>query len=249
MRKGSGKPLLFVHGWGGSSNSLDSLSSFFKDTHDVIILDLPGFGKSDLPNSNWGSFDYVELIAQFITKLGLSNIIYFGHSFGGSLGIILSSTHPPLISKLILCNSAYKRTDKKSNTASSLKRLFYSIPLLNKAGPFFRRLGYSIFFRNSDLYKFPKLESNFKKIMSEDLTSLLSTVHVPTLILWGEEDKQTPVSLAYELKSKIQNSPLRPADRDFAGQTKLKIFKGKRHNLPLSDPQLVAQEIKVFINT
>jgi len=234
-KRGSGNPLLFVHGWGGSLNSLTPLSSLFVNTHQVILLDLPGFGESELPGPKWGSFDYAELIAQFIQKLGVDDVIYFGHSFGGSLGIILSTTYPKFVHRLILCNSAYKRTDKKSNIASSLKRFLYSLPVVNHFAPFLRQLGYMIFFRNSDLRKFPTLESNFKKIMSEDLTSLLSMVHIPTLILWGEEDRQTPVSLAYELKSKINNS-------------KLKIYKEKRHNLPLSEPQLVAQEIRTFIN-
>jgi pimeloyl-ACP methyl ester carboxylesterase len=236
LRKGSGKPILFVHGWGGTLNSLIELSSHFDDTHESILLDLPGFGKSGLPDPNGGCFDYADILTQFINKLKLKNIIYFGHSFGGSLGIILSATQPALVSNLILCNSAYKRTDKKSNTASLLKRLIYSIPVINSLGPILRRLGYALFFRSSDLFKYPKLESNFKKIMSEDLTYLLAKIKTKTLILWGKEDTQTPIPLAYELKEKIQNS-------------QLTVFPDVKHNLPLVKPQEIAHEIKKFISS
>ena len=235
-RKGFGKPILFIHGWGGTLNSLKEVSSFFEPSSDVILLDLPGFGESELPDPGWGSYDYAHLVVLFLKQLGINNIVYFGHSFGGSLGIIISALHPFLISKLILCNSAYKRTDKKSNTASSFKRFFYSIPVLNSFGPFIRKIGYHLFFRNSDLCKFPKLESNFKKIMTEDLTPLLKKIKTKTLILWGEEDRQTPVPLAHELKEKIINS-------------KLHIFPNQKHNLPLSNPLLITHVIKEFIES
>jgi len=236
IRKGFGEPILFIHGWGGSTNSLNQLSNHFESSRDIILLDLPGFGDSELPDSNWGSYDYANFVAIFLKQLGINKITYFGHSFGGSLGIILSVKHPSLISQLILCGSAYKRTDKKSNSASSLKRFIYSIPIIGSFGPILRKFGYAIFFRNSDLIKFPKLESNFKKIVSEDLTSLLPKIKTKTLILWGENDTQTPVSLAYELKDKIKSS-------------KLKIFPNVKHDLPLIKPLLVAQSIKEFIQT
>lgn len=235
-RKGFGKPILFVHGWGGSIHSLNGLSQFFSTSHECILLDLPGFGSSDLPEPNWGSSEYAELIAQFIKKLNLRNLTFFGHSFGGSIGIIICANHPSLISYLILCNSAYKRTRIKSETASLIKRYIYSIPVLNKFGPFLRRLGYLLFFRNSDLYKFLHLESNFKKIISEDLTPLLSRIKTRTLILWGEADTQTPVSLGYELNTLIKKS-------DFT------VFPNIKHNLPIKEPQLVAHAVNEFIQT
>lgn len=229
--QGSGTPILFVHGWGGTIESLRSLSSRFTDTNKVILLDLPGFGQSDDPDKEWGVKEYARLLKGLIQQLKLKDTVYFGHSFGGSLGIYLASTNPSLICKLVLCDASYKRSaGQKSNTGSFLKKLPLPAPLLS----LIRKIGYRILYPQSDALKFPRLENNFRRIVSYDLTPVIADIKTPTLILWGEKDKDTPVSLAYELNSRIPRS-------------KLVVFPGITHGLPLTNPVAVSGEIKKFI--
>lgn len=222
-RRGAGPPLLFVHGWGGTSMSLLPLAKMFL-SYETIVLDLPGFGKSDLPDSSWGVEEYTSLINQFCLKLGIEKITYFGHSFGGSLGIYLASSNSSLIGKLILCNSAFKRTSSHQSSFSLMKRLPMSV----------KKFLYRIFFPNSDSMKYPHLETNFRKIITQDLSHLLAKIKIPTLILWGSVDKDTPVPMAHELHEKIEGSTL-------------KIFEGVTHGLPLKYPELVYKEMAKFI--
>ncbi len=220
---GKGPPILFVHGWGGSSASLLPLAKLFT-SHETIILDLPGFGKSDLPDPSWGVKEYADLIAKFCFKLKLDKITYFGHSFGGSLGIYLAASKPGLIQKLILCNGAFKRTTSRQSSFPLLKRLPVGL----------KRLLYRIFFPNSDSLKYPHLETNFRKIIQEDLSHLLPKIKIPTIILWGSADKDTPSPMAYELHEKIEGSTL-------------KMFEGITHGLPLKYTELVYKEMIKFI--
>lgn len=222
-RRGAGPPLLFVHGWGGTSMSLLPLARLFTG-YETIVLDLPGFGKSDLPDPTWGVKEYANIVYQFCLQLGLKNIAYFGHSFGGSLGIYLASTKPELIEKLILCNSAFKRTSPGQSRFLLMKCLPMSM----------KRFLYRIFFPNSDSMKYPHLETNFRKIIIQDLSHLLPKIKTPTLILWGSADKDTPVPMAHELYEKI------------AGST-LKIFEGVTHGLPLKYPEFVYKEVMKFL--
>jgi len=230
--RGNGRPLVLVHGWGGSTRSLKSLIKQFSKNYQVIALDLPGFGKSDLPNKDWGITEYSEIIRELVKRLGIEKVNYFGHSFGGSLGIFLATKYPKLINHLVLCDSSYKRTLKRTNTPIGI--IFNNLPLPKKVKQIIKKIIYRIFFPNSDLPNFPDLEPNYKKIMTQDLTSELEKIKQPTMILWGEEDMQTPIALAQELKEKISNS-------------KLKIFPNIGHNLPLKYSQLVFDEVNKFL--
>lgn len=230
---GKGPPLLFVHGWGGTSASLLPLANLFTG-HETYVLDLPGFGKSGLPDPTWGVEEYASLVGQFCTQLGLKDIIYFGHSFGGSLGIYLASTKPEPVKKLILCNSAFSRHPEQGRRISEIMRFlvlrFGGLGMTNKI----KRLLYRVFFPNSDSMKYPHLETNFRKIITQDLSHLLPSIKIPTLVLWGSTDKDTPVQMAHELHEKIEGS-------------ELKIFEGVTHGLPLKYPELVYKEMIKFL--
>lgn len=223
--KGQGNPILLIHGWGGNSKSQEPLAELLSEKFRVITIDLPGFGSSSNPDPNWGIEEYAGLIIDFICELKLRPVIYFGHSFGGSLGIYLAANHPNYISKLIISGSSYKRNAPTTSKASKV---------LKWLPPQIKKLIYMIIFPQSDLYKVPELELNFRKIVTQDLTPLLNKIKSPTLILWGDNDNQTPLSNSTELQKSIKKS-------------KLKIFPGIGHGLPLHHPKLVAEEIKKFI--
>lgn len=225
---GKGRPLLLVHGWGGSAQSLEKLATILSADFQTIVVDLPGFGTSDNPDPTWGVEEYANLLAKLIENLKLKNVIYFGHSFGGSLGVQLAVTKPKLIDTLILCAASYHRTGHSSSAARKLKRIL-PIPAPLK------RLAYRIFFPKSELYKLPALESNFRRIVTTDLTQELSQIAQNTLILWGARDTYTPVENARAAKELIKNSTL-------------KVFDDLGHGLPLYQPELVAAEIENFVN-
>lgn len=224
---GGGPPLLFVHGWGGTKQSLKPLANLLSKKYTCILIDLPGFGESENPDATWGVKEYADLIREFLTVLGIKNVIYFGHSFGGSLGIYLSAVQEVHIDKLILCNASYKRTAKK--TASR-------IPSWIPAALLFpvRKLYYKIFYPQSDMMKYPRLESNFRSIISTDLSGLLPHIKARTLIVWGQNDTETPVSLVTELEKQIKNSSL-------------VLIPDGSHGLPLTNPEVVFNALSKFL--
>jgi len=223
--KGKGGTIILVHGWGGSSKSLEGLAQLLSAKYNTISVDLPGFGLSEKPDPDWGVGEYAQFLIDFICQLKLRPVIFFGHSFGGSLGIYLAANYPDYIKKLILSGPSYKRNPPST---TKISRLFQFLPYA------LRKFIYKIFFPGSDLYKVPSLESNFRKIVTQDLTPFLQSIKTPTLILWGEDDIQTPVNKVKELHEKIVNS-------------RLKIFPEIGHNLPLKYPELVYSAIKKFL--
>lgn len=224
---GKGSPLLLVHGWGGSRTSLAQLATLLSHRHTVITVDLPGFGESQTPPPQWGTPEYASVVIALLDHLSIKKIDYFGHSFGGSLGVYIASTSNR-IRRLILCNSSYKRRQNRSWPVRVAHRVFpASSPV--------KRLLYRVFFRSSDLSRYPHVEQNFRNIMKVDLTPNLKKITTPTLILWGAEDTVTPLALAHELHEMISDS-------------ELVVIPDTRHGLPLRQPELLVGSINRFLS-
>lgn len=241
VQEGKGLHTFFiVHGWGGSTGLLD-LYNLLKANNQCVMLDLPGFGHSDNPDPDWGIGEYAELVVGFIKKLGLKKIILFGHSFGGAISIYISANYPYLVSKLILSAPSFKRERlgkqlKPETILGRIKNLTKN-PFYEKLKPrliIIRKLLYRIFYPGSEVLKYPHLESNFKKIVTQDLSNLLPRIKQRTLIMWGDTDTFVPLSHSYILKARIKNS-------------KLKVYNGIGHGLPKFKPEWVYMEIKKFI--
>ena len=221
---GKGKPILFVHGWGGTSESLKKLAQLLSKSYQSVIIDLPGFGKSDNPDPSWGIEKYADVLLEFIKKQNLATVIFFGHSFGGTLGLHLTATHPEVVEKLILCAPSYKREGKRSPFSTIGRFLPNSLkqPL------------YRLFFPKSELFKYPHLEPNFRNLISHDLSQEASQIKTKTLIIWGDKDSYVPVSNAYSLQKLIPDS-------------RLEVVEGIGHGLPLYNPDLVYKKLQNFL--
>ncbi|MDP4011656.1 MAG: alpha/beta hydrolase [Candidatus Roizmanbacteria bacterium] len=234
-KNGSGAPLIFVHGWGGSLYSLHALASLASKDFTAYIIDLPGFGKSDNPPEHWGIEGYGELVKLFIEKIIQKKPQYIGHSFGGEIGIYLASHFPQTIDTLTLCNSSFKRQNKISKIAQMSKWIPKDSNLILKLiYPYIKKLYYTLIRKQSDLMKYPHLEKNFRKIVTQDLSPDTKNIKHKTLVLWGELDTYTPVIWAYELQKNIKNS-------------RLFVFPDVGHDLPIRHPDLAWAKIKEFL--
>lgn len=227
---GSGKRILFLHGWGGSCESFYSVAEILSPNFQTILIDLPGFGRSNLPRRTFGTFDYAEIIWGFLKELGIDKIAVAGHSFGGRIALAMVITDPTreVMERLILIDSegvstknlktkvsiaAYKATKRLSPTSwtKKLKSLTGSKDYL-EAGP---------------------LQSTLIKVVNEDLKPLLTQITVPTLIIWGKDDKITPLKDARVLSKKIENSHL-------------EILEDAGHFSYLDQPEIFCRLVKNF---
>ncbi|MFA5228507.1 MAG: alpha/beta hydrolase [Candidatus Paceibacterota bacterium] len=206
---GEGKPLLIIHGWGGGSFSwMRIIEELATNGFQVIVPDLPGFGKTESPKEIWGVGDYSKIIDDFIKELGIKEVSVLGHSFGG--GIITKMKN--IYGKIIFCDAAIVRKDRLS--------------LRQRFSRFISRIGGKLISKNFFAYRFfekatyfisgtydyysanPLMKDIFKKVINEDLSSLVGEIKNPCLIIWGEKDKITPTEDAYFLKEQIANSEL-----------------------------------------
>ena len=234
---GDGEPILLLHGWGGSIESLISLGRNLKDKgFKVYLLDLPGFGKSDKPKRPFSLDDYAEITEKFLEKQKVHSLYVFGHSFGGSVAIKLVLRKNLGIRKLVLCNSSGIRTvqGSKLKTLGGIVKKIFSLPILETLYPSLRKAFYYYILRSRDYIDHQEIATTFRKVVAEDLTPQLKDIDIPVFLLWGEKDRDTPVSHAIVMHTEIKGS-------------KLEVIEEVGHGLPKFEPELVSEKVGLFI--
>lgn len=225
--QGEGETLLFIHGLGASSYTWRYLSQYYKENYRVICIDLEGFGESSKPkNKKYELNTQSTLVKSFIKRKKLTNVTLIGNSFGGTVALQTYLTGDrSKISKIILLDStAYPQ--KYPSYISLLKvpiinRLaFYVVPhqelvkwVLNEIC-FNKSLitkemiaTYSSYMLGVGSHN--ALISSTLSITSKDVMKLSTQykeVEVPVLIIWGENDTITDISIGRRLNRDIKNS-------------------------------------------
>lgn len=211
---GMGRPFLILHGWGGKSESWLKVQEILSQKgFQVIVPDLPGFGKTKSPERPWTLDDYRDFIKKFCEVLNLHNFILLGHSFGGRISIKLCSEADSGVSTLILCNSAGIPNNRGffarlSAMVSSFFRPIWNLPGISGMREGTRFLFYRLA-RNADYTKYnPIMRETFLNIVKYDLTPFLGKIMIPTFLIWGENDDKTPLRDGQLMSEKIKNSRL-----------------------------------------
>lgn len=210
-RAGSGTVLVFVHGWGDNLKTFDALTMSLIKHYEVIRMDLPGFGATEAPKQTWNLDNYAQFLTDFLAKIDIHDYVLAGHSNGGAViirGISLEILQP---NKLILLAASGVR-DK-----GSIGRLF--IKIIAKVGkvltfwlPRTKRLALQKKLYGtvgSDMLVAPQLQETFKQTVRQDVQQDANTITVPTLLIYGDQDKATPVDdVGKPLANCITNSKL-----------------------------------------
>jgi pimeloyl-ACP methyl ester carboxylesterase len=204
----TGSTVIFLHGWRSQKEVWKNIVASSKyQVARSYVLDLPGFGKSPTPASVWTIGDYAEVVKGFIEKLELKNIILVGHSFGGRIAIKLAAQNSNWLSKMVLVDSAGIRDGQSTKKALSyivkiVKPIFKPKFMQGFRKEIYKKIG------ARDYVETPELQKTFVNVVNEDLRDYLPKIKVPTLLIWGEKDLDTPVAHAYFMKEKIVDSKL-----------------------------------------
>jgi pimeloyl-ACP methyl ester carboxylesterase len=242
-----GPTVVLLHGWGRSGEALRPLGELLASDCKVVILDLPGFGRSPLPfeasndGGGWGTLEYSERVKVFLDQAGIKQCVLVGHSFGGRLSVRLAAKYPEIVKGLVLVGShglKRKRSPQDEIRVRAIKALVNAAKMIDGA------TGSRLFahylapkFGSRDYNAAGDLKKTLVKTVNEDLTPQTSTIKAPTLLLWGADDKETPLDLARSFNQLIHDS-------------KLHVFPNKGHE-PFADVgcHLLAQYILQFISS
>ena len=105
--EGEGIPIILLHGTGSSLHTWDLWAERLKNKYRVLRITLPGFGLSGPRfDKKYKIKDYVNLLENFVEKIGVEKFHLVGNSLGGSIAWLYSSFYDKKVSKLVLINSS-----------------------------------------------------------------------------------------------------------------------------------------------
>lgn len=207
--EGTGTPIVLLHGWGAEANTFSRVIDCLSRSHQVYALDLPGFGLSEIPPTAWDASDYAKFLSDFLNKLNINKAHLIGHSYGGRISIVIAAEEPEKIEKLILVNSAGiipPRTTKYYLRIGIAKigRIIRSCGTFgNKlADKVIQKVG-SVDYRNAG-----PMRATLVKSVNQNLRPLLPKIQASTLLIWGENDMDTPISFGKIMEEEIPDATL-----------------------------------------
>src|SRR4029077_3299491 len=233
---GAGDPILCLHGLGANTYSWRHFIAPFSQHNKLILDDFKGCGRSPKPlDKHYSTEEKVEDIYNFILHENRTNLTLVGNSLGGAIAMLvairLQKERTDRVSKLVLIDTAGDKEslpphlkllrsplgtpiiylapsklaalltlrmcyhDRKRITNEQINA--YAVPLANRGG------------RHALLHTVRHcIPEN-----ADELIAQISTIDVPTLILWGREDKVIPLEVGQLLHQLIPNSMLEIIER------------------------------------
>jgi pimeloyl-ACP methyl ester carboxylesterase len=216
---GSGPALVLLHGLTQDSRvwkiQMDSLSKYFT----IIAWDAPGAGLSADPPDNYNISDWADCLSQLLDSLNIKQAHILGLSWGGLLAQEFYHRYPQKVLSLILANTTtgWKSiSDSTANTLLDACRKDASLPVKDFISKYLPGM-FSDYPSQEVKEKHAKIMSDFHPVgfqlmaatlAKADMRALLPKIQVPVLLIWGEADKRSPVSVAHQFQNAIPGATL-----------------------------------------
>lgn len=218
-----------LHGWTYSIDKYKKISSLLSlKGLKTTILKVPGLTAKI--EKSWDLNDYILWLKKIVNK-EKDRVVLIGHSNGGRIAAAFASIYPKNLERLILIDCAGIPHD---GLHAKLRLMFFST--LAKLG---KKVSSSVLLKNL-LYKMTGendynnathfMKKTMTNLIKKDLSLSLTKITTPTLIVWGEYDKVTPLNDAKIIRRLIKDS-------------KLHIIKGAKHSPHFTHAEEVADII------
>lgn len=247
-------PIVLIHGTSASLHTWDGWAAVLRPHRRVIRMDLPGFGLTGpAANGDYSMATYTGFMRDFLDLLNINQAVLAGNSLGGGIAWQTALVHPSRVRQLVLVDATgYPLQPLAMPIGFRLAQISWLTPLTQKILPRFMIAAsvrnvygqpdkvspelvdryYELTLRAGNR---ASLTKRFQYRSSDAaLAGQISQLSLPTLILWGSEDRLIPPEHGQRFHQDIEGS-------------QLKVFEGLGHVPHEEDPQATAQVVKKFL--
>jgi pimeloyl-ACP methyl ester carboxylesterase len=210
---GDGPAIVWIHGLGGNWQDWLLNLPAFMHSHRCVALDLPGFGRSEMPAEPISISGYARIVDALCDQLGVHDPVVVGNSMGGFIGTELAIANPTRVTKLVLVSAAglsveYQRREPLLTFArlyalnvrwlGARRELLITRPRLRRAAlqsivRYPERLSGPLTYELIQGAGKPGFVPALNAVLSYSFRDRLPEIEVPVLIVWGRNDMLVPV--------------------------------------------------------
>jgi abhydrolase domain-containing protein 6 len=223
LEGGKGDPLVLLHGFGANKDNWTRIGKYLTPHFRVIAPDLPGFGESSPdPGGDYRIRIQAQRVKALVRALGIKSFHLGGNSMGGNIAGVYASIYPTDLKSLLLIDPGGVASSEPSEMSRRLKDGAPN-PLIAENVRDYDRLLDFVFVKRPFIPRpikrvliqeaiehQPLNRKIFQQLQSsvdvEPLEVLLKDMPVPTLIVWGRQDRVLHVSGAKILASVMPNA-------------------------------------------
>src|SRR5258706_11184411 len=224
-------PIVLLHGTSSSLHTWEGWAQALKDQHRVIRYDMPGFGLTGpAPDANYTIENYAKVVVAVLDKLGVKQCVIAGNSLGGYVAWATAVLYPERIAKLTLVDAGgypyqsqsvpigfriartpvlgtlMREVLPRSVIEDSLKNV-YGDP--SKVTPDLVDRYFDLTTRAGNRQA---LGERFRQTQPGALSQRVPQLKLPTLIIWGGQDRLIPPAMGDRFHKEISGSQLKVFD-------------------------------------
>jgi len=238
---GQGEPLLLVHGLGAEADVWAYCIEPLSQNYRVIAPDLLGFGRSSKPLINYRIATFVEVLDRLLQSLGVHRCSMVGNSMGGWIVASFAIQFPERVNKLVLndaigivAGAVRVPIDLRPSSLQNMREILeYMFCDKNLATDELVELAYECHLERNDGPTIASMLENIRRKLDR-LDDQLDRLETPTLLVWGDCDRISPLSVAENYHRLIPGS-------------KLEVIPQCGHIPPLEKPQELVWHITKFL--
>lgn len=210
---GQGSPIVLLHGFLESSSIWNAIATPLSENFQILIVDLPGHGKTEVMGDSHSMELMAELVHSLVCDLGIETPCLLGHSMGGYVALAYAEKYPTKLSHLILLNSTaqadtperianrnraleFMKKERMGFIASAIPQLFTEASCLQYKNEIKQLI--------KEAYSFPKqgIMANIRGMRDrKDRIAVLKQLDRPKMLICGENDPIVPIQHSKKLAS------------------------------------------------
>ena len=207
-------PLVLLHGLFGTASNFDKLIEHFESERKIIMPLLPIF---EMPLRKLSLKGLVDYFSDFISFMKLRDFHILGNSLGGHLAVLYTLENQDLLESLILTGSSglyesafgtsFPRREDYDYIKNKVKLTFYDPEITTKD------MVDEVFEIVNDRSKGIRIIKTAKSAIRHNVEERLHEIHIPTLLVWGNNDTITPPFVGKKFNELIRGSVLEMVDK------------------------------------
>ncbi len=241
----SDRNLILLHGLGGYAERWSNLMPHLDKKYHIFAPDIIGYGQSDKPSVDYTPEFFIKFVFDFIEALGIKKTLIVGTSLGGQITAECAATQNSAIEKIILISPAgIMKKSTPTLDAYTMAALYPNKDSVKNAYQMMVGPGMQVSEISIERFVNNMLRPNAKMVFlstllglknSPDIFDKLEKINIPTLVIWGKDDKLIPFEYSQQFVSFIKNCEFMPME-------------GCGHSPYVEDPERLADIIIKFFS-